>query len=74
LLLDDVWNKVCTSIRFEFCGKRGKENLLQSIILQVPATDKDAVVPQGHDFCFECVRVGPSFTSSSDPSTRVLKL
>jgi len=31
------------AIKFEFCGKRGKENLLQDIILQVPATDKDGV-------------------------------
>ena len=45
LLLDYVWNKVCPSVRFGFCRKRGKENLLQNIILQVPAIDKDGVAP-----------------------------
>jgi hypothetical protein len=44
LLLDG--NKVCPSVGFEFCRKRGKENLLQSIMLQVPATDKDGMAPK----------------------------
>ena len=46
LLLDDVCNKVYPSIRFEFCRKRGKENLLHNITLHVSATDKDGVAPK----------------------------
>ena len=37
---------MCPAIKFEFCGKRGKENLLHNIILHVPATDKDGVAPK----------------------------